>query len=63
MCHPGTLATFSDGQAYLLNRYPNRDLVAMEGQLVRHIRYGISNSNRIAMGEVQHIGSSLEMHC
>lgn len=34
MCHPGTLATFSDGQAYLLNRYPNRDLVTTEGQLV-----------------------------
>lgn len=33
-CHPGTLATFSDGQAYLLNRYPNRDIVTTEGQLV-----------------------------
>lgn len=38
VCHPGTLAT-CDGQAYLLNRYPNRDLVTTEGQLEDHRRH------------------------
>lgn len=38
-CHPGTLAT-CDGQAYLLNRYPNRDLVTTEGQLVSVVVLG-----------------------
>lgn len=33
VCHPGTLAT-CDGQAYLRNRYPNRDLITTEGQMV-----------------------------
>ncbi|CAM9662135.1 unnamed protein product [Choristocarpus tenellus] len=39
VCHPGTLATFSDSQTYLKNRYPNRDLVTTEGQVEqrRHI--------------------------
>lgn len=53
LCHPGTLATFSDGQAYLLNRYPNRDLVTLECQLVSLARrssltgerHGASGSN------------------
>ncbi|CAN0605629.1 unnamed protein product [Ectocarpus sp. 12 AP-2014] len=33
LCHPGTLAT-CDGQAYLRNRYANRDLVKTETELV-----------------------------
>lgn len=33
LCHPGTLAT-CDGQAYLRNRYANRDVVTTESELV-----------------------------
>lgn len=35
LCHPGTLAT-CDGQAYLRNRYANRDLVTTESELVSY---------------------------
>lgn len=35
LCHPGTLAT-CDGQAYLRNRYANRDLVKTESELVSY---------------------------
>ncbi|CAM9616395.1 unnamed protein product [Discosporangium mesarthrocarpum] len=43
MCHPGTLATFSDSQTYLKNRYPNRDLIT-EGQLQTHRRHSTPRS-------------------
>lgn len=36
LCHPGTLAT-CDGQAYLRNRYANRDLVTTESELVSRV--------------------------
>ncbi|CAN0034789.1 unnamed protein product [Ectocarpus fasciculatus] len=38
LCHPGTLAT-CDGQAYLRNRYANRDLVKTESELEDHRRH------------------------
>ncbi|CAN0397868.1 unnamed protein product, partial [Ectocarpus sp. 8 AP-2014] len=38
LCHPGTLAT-CDGQAYLRNRYANRDLVKTETELEDHRRH------------------------
>ncbi|CAM9202720.1 unnamed protein product [Scytosiphon promiscuus] len=38
LCHPGTLAT-CDGQAYLRNRYANRDLVKTEAELEDHRRH------------------------
>ena len=38
LCHPGTLAT-CDGQAYLRNRYANRDLVTTESEMVSSIDY------------------------
>eukprot|EP00903_Cladosiphon_okamuranus_P017419 g16043.t1 len=38
LCHPGTLAT-CDGQAYLRNRYANRDLVTTESEMADHRRH------------------------
>lgn len=38
LCHPGTLAT-CDGQAYLRNRYANRDLVKTEAELVSYLSH------------------------